>query len=147
MQSSSLNQDLKYMLYSWLSENENEIIALRHWLHEHPEVGFNEHNTAAHLQELLVLAGYEIIQTTEMKTGFTCEYGSGNGPILGIRCDMDGLLVQEISDADYKSINDGVMHACGHDAHMTIVTSLALYIMDSQPEINGKIRFIFQPAE
>jgi len=135
------------MLNNWLSENEKKIIELRHWLHEHPEVGFNEFETADYLQELLKSVGYKIIQTSEMKTGFTCEYGSGDGPVLGIRCDMDGLFVQEISDTSYKSINDGVMHACGHDAHMTIVTSLALFIMDTKPEINGKIRFIFQPAE
>jgi amidohydrolase len=135
------------MLNNWLSENEKKIIELRHWLHEHPEVGFNEFETADHLQELLKSVGYKIIQTPEMKTGFTCQYGSGDGPVLGIRCDMDALLVQEISDALYKSKNNGVMHACGHDAHMTIVTSLALYIMDAKPEISGKIRFIFQPAE
>jgi amidohydrolase len=135
------------MLNNWLSENEKKIIELRHWLHEHPEVGFNEFETADHLQGLLKSVGYKIIQTPEMKTGFTCEYGSGDGPVLGIRCDMDALLVQEISDALYKSKNNGVMHACGHDAHMTIVTSLALYIMDAKPEISGKIRFIFQPAE
>ena len=135
------------MLNRWLSENENKIITLRHWLHEHPEVGFNEVETAKHLQTLLMSKGYKITQTPEMKTGFTCEYGSEDGPILAIRCDMDGLLVQEISDALYKSKNNGVMHACGHDAHMTIVTSLALYIMDAKPEIKGKIRFIFQPAE
>ena len=99
--------------------------------------------TGEYLQNMLKLAGYSIVQTPEMKTGFTCEYGHNDGQILGIRCDMDGLLVQEISDTNYKSKNDGVMHACGHDAHMTIVTSLALYIMDTKPEIDGKIRFIF----
>jgi amidohydrolase len=135
------------MLNSWLFENKNTIIELRHWLHKHPELGFNESETTTHLQELLKSVGYNITQTPKMKTGFTCEYGSGDGQVLGIRCDMDGLLVQEISDVNYKSINDGVMHACGHDAHMTIVTSLALYIKEAKLEINGKIRFIFQPAE
>jgi len=135
------------MLDQWLSENEQKIIELRHWLHEHPEVGFNEVETAKYLKNSLISAGYNIIQTPEMKTGFICEYGSGDGPVLAIRCDMDALLIQEISDANYKSRNDGVMHACGHDAHMAIVTSLALYIMEVKPEILGKIRFIFQPAE
>ena len=135
------------MLNNWLAKNKNTIIKLRHWLHQHPEVGFSEFKTAAHLQELLILAGYEINQTPEMKTGFTCEYGSSNGPTLGIRCDMDGLLVKEVSGAYYKSINDGVMHACGHDAHMTILTTLALYVMEAKLQIDGNIRFIFQPAE
>ena len=135
------------MLNNWLANNKNIIIELRHWLHQHPEVGFSEFETSAHLQGLLILAGYEINQTPEMKTGFTCEYGSSNGPTLGIRCDMDGLLVKEVSDKYYKSINDGVMHACGHDAHMTILTTLALYIMETNLQIDGNIRFIFQPAE
>ena len=62
------------MLNYWLSKNKNEIIELRHWLHAHPEIGFDELETAAHLKELLESAGYEINQTSEMKTGFTCEY-------------------------------------------------------------------------
>jgi len=136
------------MLKAWLAENENKIIKLRHWLHQHPEVGFDETETAKYLQRQLISAGYEITQTPAMRTGFTCEYGDANsGPVLAIRCDMDGLLVQEISDVEYKSINNGVMHACGHDAHMAIVTSLALYIMHSKPSIKGMIRFIYQPAE
>ncbi len=136
------------MLKNWIENNKQAIIDLRHWLHMHPEVGFNEHETATHLQSLLKNAGYEITQTDAMQTGFTCEYDSGKpGMVLGIRCDMDGLLVQETSDVPYKSKHNGVMHACGHDAHMAIVTALALFVMESKPEIDGKIRFIFQPAE
>jgi amidohydrolase len=136
------------MLKDWLAENENKIIKLRHWLHQHPEVGFDEIETGKYLQKLLISAGYEITQTPAMKTGFICEYGDANStPVLAIRCDMDGLLVQEISDAEYKSINNGIMHACGHDAHMAIVTGLALYMMGIKPPIKGRIRFIYQPAE
>ena len=136
------------MLKSWLSENKSKIIKIRHWLHQHPELGFDEIETAKYLQKILISAGYEITQTPAMKTGFTCEYGDSlDGLILAIRCDMDGLLVQEISNVEYKSINNGVMHACGHDAHMTIVTTLALYLIERKPSINGRIRFIFQPAE
>ena len=98
------------MLKHWLAENENKIIKLRHWLHQHPEVGFDEIETGKYLQKLLISAGYEITQTPAMKTGFICEYGDANStPVLAIRCDMDGLLVQEISDAEYKSINNGVL--------------------------------------
>lgn len=136
------------MLKDWLAKNENKIIKLRHWLHQHPEVGFDEIETGKYLQKLLISAGYEITQTPAMKTGFICEYGDANSTsVLAIRCDMDGLLVQEISDAEYKSINNGVMHACGHDAHMAIVTGLALYMMEIKPPIVGRIRFIYQPAE
>ena len=113
-----------------------------------PEIGFNEHKTSEYLQDLLTTSGYKIIQKKEMKTGFICEYNSGNsGPILAIRCDMDGLLIGEESDQEYKSINSGVMHACGHDVHMTIVAGLAMMIKDIDCQIDGSIRFIFQPAE
>ena len=95
----------------------------------------------------MIKHGYEIMQTPAMKTGFICEYGNGHGKTLAIRCDMDALEITESSNAIYKSVNPGFMHACGHDAHMSIVTGLALYIIHSKPSLNGKIRFIFQPAE
>ena len=66
-----------------------------------------------------------------MKTGFFCEYNSGfEDNILAVRCDMDGLLVSEQSDKEYKSINSGVMHACGHDVHMTTVAGLAIMLKE-----------------
>ena len=135
------------MIDQWLNNNMGDLRRLRRWLHQHPEIGFDEHKTSKYLQRKLIDAGYSIIQTPKMKTGFTCEYGDGEGKVLGIRCDMDALLVQEKSDKDYISVNDGVTHACGHDAHMSIVAGVALYCQEIQPRINGKIRFIFQPAE
>ena len=78
------------MLNHWIKNHKQFIIDLRKWLHMHPEVGFNEHETAAHLQSVLKNVGYEITQTDAMKTGFICEYDSGIvGPVLGVRCDMD----------------------------------------------------------
>ena len=135
------------MISKWLENNKSIIIDLRHWLHKHPEIGFKEVKTSKHLQNILIKHGYEINQTPAMKTGFICEYGNGNGKTLAIRCDMDALEITESSNTIYKSVNPGFMHACGHDAHMSIVTGLALYIINTKPKINGKIRFIFQPAE
>ena len=113
-----------------------------------PEIGFDEHNTSLYLQKILKKYGYTITQDKKMKTGFFCEYSSGkSGPILAVRCDMDGLLVNERSDKQYKSKNPGVMHACGHDIHMTIVAGLAIMVKDLKLDIPGSIRFIFQPAE
>ena len=132
----------------WINENFEKLTSVRRWLHMNPEIGFNEHKTSQYLQNLLVESGYDIIQNKDMQTGFFCEYDSGNnGPILAIRCDMDGLLVNEQSDKEYKSINPGVMHACGHDVHMTIVAGLAIMIKEIDLKIQGSIRFIFQPAE
>ena len=91
---------------SWIDKNFNKLVDIRRWLHMNPEVGFNEHKTSKYLQKLLIASDYKITQNKDMKTGFTCEYNSGNdGPVLGIRCDMDGLLVNEQSDKKYKSTN------------------------------------------
>jgi amidohydrolase len=82
-----------------------------------------------------------------MGTGFYCELGNGKKPALGIRCDMDALPIQDQKTVDYRSKLDGVMHACGHDVHMTIVTGLALLLKEKPVKLPGTIRFIYQPAE
>lgn len=132
----------------WLNKNSQKLIEIRRWLHANPEIGFDEHNTSAYLKQLLEKYGYTINQNSAMKTGFICDYSSGKkGPILAVRCDMDGLLISEQSNKDYKSVNQGVMHACGHDVHMATVAGLAMMVKDLNLDINGSIRFIFQPAE
>ena len=133
---------------SWVSDNFKKLIDIRRWLHRNPEIGFDEHKTSEYLKKLLLESGYTITQTPEMKTGFFCEYNSGsNGSVLAVRCDMDGLLVSEQSSKEYKSTNKGVMHACGHDVHMTTVVGLAIMVSELKLNISGSIRFIFQPAE
>ena len=133
---------------SWVSDNFKKLIDIRRWLHRNPEIGFDEHKTSEYLKKLLLDSGYTITQTPEMKTGFFCEYNSGsNGSVLAVRCDMDGLLVSEQSSKEYKSTNKGVMHACGHDVHMTTVVGLAIMVSELKLNISGSIRFIFQPAE
>jgi len=134
-------------LNHWLNTNEEKLILLRRYLHQYPEVGFKEFNTSAYLHQLLTDAGYSITQTPEMKTGFVCDFGAGKGPTLGIRCDLDALLMSDAKTVPYASKNEGVMHACGHDVHMSIVAGLALWVREYRPEIPGTIRFIFQPAE
>ena len=131
---------------SWIKLNQKKIIDLRRWLHKNPEIGFNEFNTAKHLSGILSKAGYDVVTNDKMKTGFYCDYNPGQ-KMLALRTDMDALEIQENnSHIDYQSLNSGIMHACGHDVHMSILTSVALYIKESKI-INGGIRFIFQPAE
>ena len=133
---------------NWIDVNFEKLVSIRRWLHMNPEVGFSEYKTSEYLKKLLSKTGYKIIQNPDMKTGFFCEYNSGSkGKILAVRCDMDGLLVNEQSDKEYKSINSGVMHACGHDVHMTTIAGLAVMIKELELDISGTIRFIFQPAE
>ena len=131
----------------WLLRKKEYLVNVRRWLHRNPEIGFKEFETSKYLKSILENVGYTIIQNKFMKTGFYCEYGYDDSNVLGIRCDMDGLLIDEVSKKEYKSINPGVMHACGHDIHMTIVIGIALFLKERNKNIPGKIRFIFQPAE
>ncbi len=131
----------------WLNENRENIINIRRHIHSHPELGFHEYQTAKYLKSLLRKSGYKIKTNEKMRTGFYCEYGKAVKPILAFRADLDALPITDTKVVEYKSLNTGIMHACGHDVHMSIVTALALYLAEEKPNINGKIRFIFQPAE
>ena len=132
----------------WLNDNKQLIIDLRRWLHQHPELGFQEFETSEYIKKILTKKGYHIVQNQSMKTGFYCDYvGSKEGPILALRTDMDALAIDEKSKEEYISINKGVMHACGHDVHMSIVASLAIYFIEKKVDIKGTVRFLFQPAE
>ena len=131
---------------SWIELNKQKIIDLRRWLHRNPEVGFDEFNTAKYLSKILSEAGYSIVTNDAMRTGFYCDYNSGDN-MLALRTDMDALEIQEDNPKiDYQSENPGIMHACGHDVHMSILTAVALYLKENN-SLDGRIRFIFQPAE
>jgi amidohydrolase len=134
-------------MHKWLDNNYTRLIEIRHYLHQHPELGYEEYNTSDYLKNLLKQAGYFITQTEQMGTGFFCELGEGHKPVLGIRCDIDALPIQDQKQVEYRSKIDGVMHACGHDVHMTILTGLALLLKEKPIHIPGTIRFIYQPAE
>ena len=135
------------MIYNWLGTNFQRLVEIRRWLHRHPEVGFKEHETSQYCKKLMCDLGLDIYQNDEMKTGFYCDYGNGNGPTIAVRCDLDALPIQEINKVDYCSLNSGVSHACGHDAHLTNILGLASFMVESNINIPGKVRFLFQPAE
>ncbi len=131
----------------WIDRKKDEIIKIRRHIHQHPELGFKEYETSKYLRKILSDAGYEIVTNDIFGTGFYCEYGEGEGPVLAFRADLDALPIVDEKVVEYKSMNTGVMHACGHDVHMSIVTGLALWLADERPKIKGKVRFIYQPAE
>ena len=132
---------------SWLEKNKKKFINTRRYFHQHPEVGFREHKTSKHLKKILNESGYKIYQNKKMQTGFYIEYGSSDSPILAIRTDIDALPINDLKKVSYSSKNKGYMHACGHDAHMTIAIGVALWLKENNISISGKVRFIFQPAE
>ena len=120
------------------------LIHLRRTIHMQPELGFEEFKTAALVSNTLHELGIEL-QTGVGKTGVVARLGNGNGPIIGIRADMDALPILEANDTPYKSQVPGKMHACGHDAHTAILMGTAMLLKDE--EFNGEIRFLFQPSE
>lgn len=125
----------------------DEIIAHRRDFHEHPELGFKEHRTAKVIAEKLKSYGLDV-KTGVGKTGVVGDlYGKKDGTTIALRADMDALPVQETSDISFKSQNDGVMHACGHDGHMAMLLGAAKILSQSKDRLRGNIRFIFQPAE
>jgi amidohydrolase len=120
-----------------------QIVTWRRDFHMHPELGFQETRTAGVVARHLKEWGYQV-RTGVGKTGVVGDIGSGK-PMVAIRADMDALPIQEANDVPYKSQNDGVMHACGHDAHTAIALGTAKLL--SQEDFSGTIRFLFQPAE
>lgn len=124
-----------------------EMKSWRQHLHQHPEFGFEEVQTSAFVEEKLKAFGFDEIETGIGGTGVvaTLRAGSGNRAI-SFRADMDALRITEATDLPYKSQNDGVMHACGHDGHTTMLLGAAKTLADNR-DFDGVIHFIFQPAE
>jgi hippurate hydrolase len=134
-----------YLLQA-LRARAGEFISLRHDIHRHPELAFEEHRTAALVADKLEGWGYAV----ERGVGGTGVVGTlvrGNGSKrLGLRADMDALPIDEATGLDYASANSGVMHACGHDGHTAMLLAAARHLAE-QGAFDGTLHLIFQPAE
>jgi hippurate hydrolase len=123
-----------------------ELAAFRQDLHAHPELGLEEHRTAERVAEQLEALGIEVHRGVG-KTGVVGVLRSGNGPgRIGLRADMDALPIMEATGVPYSSGTQGVMHACGHDGHTTMLLGAARYLAETR-DFNGTVHFIFQPGE
>lgn len=120
-----------------------ELIEWRRDFHKHPELGFDVHRTAQIVADELEKMGYKVRRGVG-KTGVVAEIGAG-GKMVAIRADMDALPILEMNAVEYKSQNDGKMHACGHDAHTAMALGAALLL--SKEKLAGRVRFLFQPSE
>jgi amidohydrolase len=131
-----------------IAEETELLVATRRDLHRHPELGFQEHRTAGIAVERLRAAGYEV-QTGIAVTGVvgTLRGGAGDGPTLLLRADMDALPVTEECTHDFVSGTQGVMHACGHDAHVAIGLAVAERLARTRDRWRGTVKYMFQPAE
>ena len=127
---------------------EQDIIALRRALHQAPELSFQETRTAARLADLMTGLGWRV-RTGVGRTGVVAELGTG-APVVALRADMDALPIHESNDVAYRSTVAGVMHACGHDAHMSMLVGAARVLTALHTTgalASGTIRLLFQPAE
>ena len=129
-----------------IKEIEKMIIDWRRDFHQFPELSFQEHRTGDVIADELRSMGLEP-KVKVGKTGVTADLKFGNGPVIGLRADMDALPIQETSGLPFSSQNDGVMHACGHDGHMAMLLGAAKALTQNDNQYNGAVRFIFQPAE
>ena len=125
---------------------EPDLVQLRRDLHQHPELAFTEERMAAIVRERMEGLGLRV-RAGVGGTGVVAELqGTTPGPTVLIRADMDALPVSERTGLDYASTTPGVMHACGHDAHVSALIGAAT-VLTEMPDLGGTLRFCFQPAE
>ncbi len=122
-----------------------QLTAWRREIHRRPELGFQEHQTAALVAAALGEMGVAV-ETGIGRTGVVGHIGAGR-PAIGLRADMDALEIQEANDAPYASQVPGVMHACGHDAHTAMLLGAAAILTTHKDRPAGEIRLLFQPSE
>ena len=137
---------MKIKIREEIKNIKDEIYAIRRHFHRYPELSFKEFNTAETISQHLNNLGISHKKGVG-KTGIVGEINFGPGPTIALRADMDALPIQEENNLDYKSLNDGVMHACGHDGHMAILLGAANALSKNSKLKKGTVRFIFQPAE
>jgi amidohydrolase len=125
-----------------------QLVSQRRDFHMHPELSNREERTSRIVAERLRALGLEDVKTGVGRYGVTALLkGTKPGPVVAVRADMDALPIQETNDVPYKSLTPGVKHACGHDVHTTVELGVAEILSKMRGEINGTIKFIFQPAE
>lgn len=129
-----------------IQSNHARLTALRHEIHRHPELAFEEQRTADHVAAWLSRLGIEVHRGLAV-TGVVGVLRVGNSArAIGLRADMDALPIQEQNPYPHRSVHDGKMHACGHDGHTTMLLGAAEYLARTR-QFDGTVYFIFQPAE
>jgi amidohydrolase len=123
------------------------VIGWRRYLHQHPELSFHEERTARFIAETLAsFGGLEITRPTPTSVVARLK-GARPGPVLAMRADIDALPIEERNSHDFVSTNPGVMHACGHDGHTSMMLGAAKVLAGRKDDIAGEVRFVFQHAE
>jgi hippurate hydrolase len=143
-----MTYDLKKQILEKAEQYFPEVQAIRHHIHANPELSFHEHNTSAYIADKLKALGITYQQGIA-GTGVVALI-TGNNPgkrCIALRADMDALPIMEANDVPYRSLNNGVMHACGHDVHTSCLLGAAHILNDLRDSFEGTVKLIFQPGE
>jgi amidohydrolase len=133
-----------------LEQLSTDLVKWRRWLHQFPELSFHEVGTSRFVAEILSkIKGMKVETGIGVPTSVVGTLSNGQGPTIAIRADIDALPIVEENQISYASKKKGVMHACGHDAHTSIVLGAAQLLGElfQNEKITGNVKFIFQPAE
>ena len=125
---------------------ERKLIETFQWLHRHPELALKERKTTDYLREVLLDHGVRLLDV-KLETGLIAAIGTGKGPTIALRSDIDALPIQEQTTLPYASESAGIMHACGHDFHAACMLGAALLLKEREAGLPGTVKVIFQPAE
>ena len=129
------------------AELEQQCIEWRRWFHRHPEISTKEERTSEKIRGILSELGLDPVRGQGHYGLAATLKGAKPGPMIALRADMDALSVSEETGLPFASENPGVMHACGHDVHMTTLLETILRLLRRRDEIEGSIRILFQPSE
>ncbi|MBR5603112.1 MAG: amidohydrolase [Bacteroidales bacterium] len=132
---------------SLAKEMKNDVVDIRRQIHQFPGLSFEEYETAAYIHSLLTSWNIEYKSLTETGVVATIKGRNPESKTIALRADIDALPIQEKNECTYKSAVDGVMHACGHDAHTAMLLGAAKIINQLKDEFEGIIKLIFQPGE
>ncbi|MCJ0908189.1 M20 metallopeptidase family protein [Mammaliicoccus sciuri] len=140
--------NLKEKLFNLIEKKESDMIDIRRHLHQHPELSFEEAQTAEYIKSFYEGKDVKLTQPLEKEHAIIVEIKGGQeGRTIGLRADFDALPITEETDVPFKSQNEGVMHACGHDAHTAYLMGLADALIEIKEELPGTVKIIHQHAE
>ncbi len=139
--------DMLNKLFTALESSYDEMVAIRRYLHQHPELSFQEYNTAKYIQSFYEKLQIEVKGNVGGNGVVAKVHGKKPGKTVALRADFDALPIQDEKDVPYKSLVPGVMHACGHDGHTATLLVLAKTLNDFKEELEGTYVFIHQHAE
>jgi len=137
--------DLTARFLAGVARRSDELIEIRRDVHAHPELSWHEERTTALIAKRLDEAGLAV--NLFPRNGLYADVGTGNGPIVALRADLDALPVPDLGEEPWRSTVDGVAHACGHDVHTSALMGAGLALAELGDDLPGRIRLIFQPAE